>query len=152
MECKKSNAIKDILEDLINNKTNKPTKEEEIEYYDTILENIEDIITSKNYNTSDLDNGTDEIIETEKIKVILTTTENQKNNIKSNMTNIDLGECENSLRLSYNLTDNETVYIKMLEIFQEGMKIPKVEYDVYAKVNGSLVKLNLNSCQNNKDF
>ena len=38
----------------------------------------------------------------------------------------------------------------MLEISQEGMKIPKVEYDVYAKLNGkNLTKLNLNSCQNN---
>ena len=61
----------------------------------------------------------------EKIKDILTTIENQKNNINSDMTNIDLGECEKSLRQSYNLPDNETVYIKMLEISQERIKYQK---------------------------
>ena len=39
----------------------------------------------------------------------------------------------------------------MLEVSQEGMRIPKVEYDIYAKLNGEkLEKLSLNSCQNNK--
>ena len=39
----------------------------------------------------------------------------------------------------------------MLEIFQEGMKIPKIEYDIYSKLNGeNLTKLNLNSCKNSK--
>ena len=146
-KCPKYDEIKKILEDLINNKT---MKEEETKYYDTILEYIEDIMTSNKYNTSALDGGNDEIIKTEKVKVIISTSENQKNNIDNNATTVDLGECENSLRQSYNLLDNETVYIKMLEIYQEGMRIPKVEYDIYAKLNGSLEKLNLNSCQNNK--
>ena len=72
----------------------------------------------------------------EKMKVILTTTRNQKNNINSNTTNIDLGECEKSLRKTYNLSNDEIIYIKMLEVSQEGMRIPKVEYDIYAKLNG----------------
>ena len=147
-DFQKHDEIKKIIENLINNKTN---KEEEEKYYDTILKTIEDIFTSKIYNTSKLDNGNDEIIETEKVKVILTTTENQKNNINSNMTSIDLGECENSLRQSYNLSDNETVYIKMFEISKEGMRIPKIEYDIYSKLDGEkLIKLNLTSCKNNK--
>ena len=67
------------------------------------------------------------------------------------MTNIDLGDCENSLRQTYNLSDEAILYIKMLEIFQEGMKIPKIEYDIYAKLSGeNLTKLSLNSCKNNK--
>ena len=67
------------------------------------------------------------------------------------MTIIDLGECEKSLRQSYNLSDNETVYIKMFEISQEGMRIPKIEYDIYSKLDGEkLIKLNLTSCKNNK--
>ena len=86
-----------------------------------------------------------------KIKVILTTTGNQKKNIYSDTTNIDLGECENSLSQYYNLSDNTTLYIKMLEITQEEMRIPKLEYDVYAKLNGeNLIKLNLSLCKNNK--
>ena len=43
------------------------------------------------------------------------------------------------------------LYIKILEISQKEMNIPKVEYDVYAKLNGkNLTKLSLNSCQNDK--
>ena len=149
MECKKSYVMKNMIEYLTNNKSK--NKEEEVKYYDKILDNIEEVYTSKNYNTSDLNNGKDEIMEIEKMKVILTTTQNQKDNINSNNTNIDLGECEQSLRQAYNLTDDEILYIKMLEISQEGMRIPKIEYDVYAKLDGEkLTKLSLNSCENNK--
>ena len=41
--------------------------------------------------------------------------------------------------------------MRKIDVLQEGMKIPKVEYDVYAKLNGNnLVKLNLTVCQNTK--
>ena len=41
--------------------------------------------------------------------------------------------------------------MKILEIMQEGMKIPKVEYDVYCKLfDSKLVKLNLSVCQDSK--
>ena len=67
------------------------------------------------------------------------------------MTIIDFGECEDSLRQLYNLTNNENIYIKMLEISQEDMRIPKVEYDVYSKLDGeNITKLDINSCQNKK--
>jgi hypothetical protein len=52
-----------------------------IEYYDTILKKLENIFTDKNYDTSELDNGKEEIIETGKITVTFTTTQNQKNNL-----------------------------------------------------------------------
>ena len=43
------------------------------------------------------------------------------------------------------------IYMKKIDVIQEGMKIPKVEYDVYSKLNGSsLVKLNLSYCSNSK--
>ena len=145
-------CIKDfsIIEDIkIDEKED--SRKEEIKYYDKILETIEDVFTSNDFDTSDLDKGEDQVIDTEKIKITLTTVQNQKDNINSDKTTIDLGDCEASLRQSYNLTDNETIYIKMLEVTQEEMRIPKVEYDVYAKINGeNLTKLDLTYCQNNK--
>ena len=58
------------------------------------------------------------------------------------MTNINLDECELLLWNFYNLTNNETLYMKILEIRQEGMKIPKVEYDVHCKLfDSKIVKL-----------
>ena len=77
-----------------NKETKMKTKEEEIEYYNTILVYVENLFTNGSFNTSNLDNGKDEIIETEKLKVTFTTTQNQKNNINGNITSIDLGECE----------------------------------------------------------
>ena len=138
-----------IINDIINNK--QENEKEEIKYYDKILETVEDIFTSNDFDTSEIDKGEDQIINTEKMKITLTTTRNQKDNINNNMTNIDLGDCETSLKQSYNLTNNETIYIKMLEVSQEEMRIPKVEYDIYAKLNGeNLTKLDLNSCKNSK--
>jgi len=151
LEYKKRNEIKTIINYLINDLDDKETKEEEIIAYDTILKNIEDIYISKYYDTTNIDKGNDEIIDIKKIKVILTTSQNLKNNINSNMTNIDLGECENSLRQFYNISNDTKIYIKMLEISQEGMRIPKVEYDIYSKLNGeNLIKLNISTCKNNK--
>ena len=41
--------------------------------------------------------------------------------------------------------------MKKIDIVQEGLKIPKVEYDVYSKLKGNnLIKLNLTVCQNSK--
>ena len=41
--------------------------------------------------------------------------------------------------------------MKKMDITQEGMKIPKIEYDVYSKLNGTnLIKLNLSICENTK--
>ena len=91
------------------------SKEEKIKYYDNLLKIIEDEFT-ENYDTSKIDNGEDEVIKTEKITVTFTTSENQKNNINNNQTTIDLGECENLLRIEYNISPNETLYMKKMDI------------------------------------
>ena len=138
--------IEDIIKNiLINNEGNKTekTKDEEIKYYDNILKIIENEFTSENYDTFNLEHGQDDIIKTEKIITTLTTSENQKNNKNNNMTRIDLGECETLLRNFYNISINETLYIKKIDIIMEGMKALKVEYDIYAKLFGkNLIKLN----------
>ena len=67
------------------------------------------------------------------------------------MTKIDLGECEIILRNFYNISINESLYIKKIDIIQDGMSTLKVEYDVYAKLFGkNLIKLNLTVCEKNK--
>ena len=79
-----------MIKGIINNINNETNKKDEINYYNTILKNVGDIFASKNYVTSKLDNGNDEIIEVEKLKITFITTENQKNNINSDMITIDL--------------------------------------------------------------
>ena len=152
LECIKydfETVIKILLEKEKNQTIN--SKDEEIIYYDNIIKIIEDEFISDNYNTSKIDNGQDEIIKTEKIITTLTTSENQRNNKNNNMTRIDLGECETKLRNFYNISINESLYIKKLDITQDGMKTLKVEYNVYAKLFGkNLTKLNLTLCEKSK--
>ena len=127
-------------------------KEIEIKEQDEILENIEQNLVSENFNTSNLENGEESIITNNKMTVTLTTTDNQKNNIdNNNMTTIDFEECENILRGVYNIPDDNKLFMKKIDVIQDGMKIPKVEYDVYCKLDGTnLIKLNLSFCQNIK--
>ena len=88
------------------------------------------------------------------MKITLTTTINQKNNLnKYNKTCIDLGECEILLRKYYNLTNNETLYIKRIDVKQEGMRIPKIVFNIYSKLTElNLIQLNLSICLNTKIF
>ena len=60
---------------IINNQINATGKsnEEEIKYYDNILKSVEDEFTSKDYDTSNLDNELDDIIKTEKMTITLST-------------------------------------------------------------------------------
>jgi len=82
--------------------------------------------------------------------ITFTNTENQKNNLESNMSTIDLGDCENILRNNYNLT-NQTIYFKKIDITQDGIKAKKVEYNAYNKLSGkNLEKLNLTLCEDTK--
>ena len=84
-------------------KDEKEIKEQEIKLQDKILDNIEKGFTSENFNTSNIESGNDAVIENKKMTITLTTTDNQKNKENNNMTNIDLGECENILRKIYTI-------------------------------------------------
>ncbi len=54
------------------NETNKKGKEEEIKYYDEIIENIESIVTSPNFDTLNIEKEEDQVIQTEKMTITLT--------------------------------------------------------------------------------
>jgi len=117
-----------------------------------MLKNIESDFISEEYDSSHLENGTNDIISYENLKITLTTTKNQRNNIDNpNETAIDLGQCELILRENYNISDNELLYMIKMEFIQEGMKIPKINYVAYSKLNKNhLFKLNLSYCYKSK--
>ena len=116
------------------------------------MEKIEERFTSNDYNTQEIENGNDDIIKYDQLTITFTSTENQKKNEKSsNVTTINLRECENILKEAYNISSNETLFMKKLDINEEGMNIPKIEFEVYYKLNGhNLKKLNLSYCSNSK--
>ena len=157
-ECVKNCSIEDIKQKLcfINYIINKTDIKKEINETDDIdlelfLKNIEDIFTSEDFDTSKIEKGGEEIIPKKLMTIVLTSTENQKNNKNNNVTSINLGECETLLRDKYNISKNKTLFMKKIDFVQEGIKIPKIQYDIYAKLNGTnLVKLDLSVCENSK--
>ena len=126
------------------------SKEEEIKYYDNLIKIIEEGF-QENYDASILDDGHYEVITTEKMKAVLTSLQNQINDNYDDDIIIDLGICEDILRGYYNISDNESLYIKKIIVYPEGYRIPKVEYNIYSKLLGlNLTKLNVTICGNNK--
>ena len=92
------------------------------------------------------------MIKIEKMTVTLTTIENQKNDINNNMTSILLGQCEDELRTTYQMC-NSSFYMKKIDVEQDGIKIPKIKFDIYCKLNGTnLVKLDLSPCEKTKIY
>ena len=65
---------------------------------------------------------------------------------------MNLGQYENLLKNEYNTSNNDSLYILQIISEEEGMKMPKLEYEVYYPFNNSneLTKLNLSLCQGTK--
>lgn len=107
-----NNKINDTIQNILLNNSNTT---ENIKY-DKVLDTIEEIFTSPDYNTYDLDNWKNEIIKTEKMIITFTTTQNQIKNKDDNETRIDLGECEFLLRKYYHIPNDELIYMKKIDI------------------------------------
>ena len=106
-----------------------------------IFENIKETLLD-NYNK--VKNGNDIEVETKNIIITITNTKNQNNHINGNKTTIFLGECEKKLINHYNISENASLYILKIDAKEEGMKIPKIEYEIFYPLNDTdLMKLNL---------
>ena len=117
-------------------------------------EPIQNILDSffKELDLADINNGFDKKIDRDNLKIIFTTTENQKNNEDEKNITINFGQCENILRNEYNISSNDSLYILLFIYEEEGMKIPKVEYELYYPLYSfnNLTKLNLSLCEDRK--
>ena len=151
-ECVKNCPIKDLK--LKKYRLNIPVniKDDKAKIIDILLQNFKIGIISPEYNISLIEKGEDDVYEEEKMRVIITTTKNLKKKKNKNMTTIDLTQCENLLKKKNMLTEKEALYIMMFDILEEGIEIPKMEFDVYIKSSSRnyLKKLNLSSCDNTK--
>ena len=124
-------------------------KKEEIEIQNEYLINVQSIF-NKGFNTSNIDNGKDWIYMRGNIIYSITTTKNQRNNRNNtNMTTIDLRDCENELKLEYNISLNDNLYILKIDALINHMN--KLEYEVYYPFSlDNFTKLNLSICANRK--
>ena len=76
----------------------------------------------------------------------ITSTFNQKNNIYTNISNINLGECETKLRQNYNISENDTIIIYKVDTYENGYLIPIINYEVY-NLDTKEKKLDLEICE-----
>ena len=143
-----------------NNKTNNSDNTDNIVYYteeiinfknkSEILRNIINFLI-REANITIIDNGYDIEINVDNILIAFSSTYNQKYNENKNKATINLGECENILKKEYNISYNNSLYIIKLDIQEEGMKIPIIEYELYYPLyNKKLSKLDLNLCKDTK--
>ena len=116
----------------------------------TVLDAIEKLIND--FNMMEMNSGIDKKIVVKNKQVILTSTLNQKNNEETDNITLNLGQCEHNLKSDFSIPENNSLYI--LEIITEeiGMKIPKIDYEIYYPLyeNNKLEKLELNSCKGEK--
>ena len=84
-------------------------------------------------------------LDSKNILVTLTTTDNKKREDDYNETSINLKECENILKNSNDIPHNDTLFISEIQIKEEGMKIPIIEYQIYDK---NFKTLNISICNN----
>ena len=114
----------------------------------SLIKNLEMYFTSKFFDHTKIEQGEEEIYQDETFAITFTSVDNQKNNINNNMTRINLTQCEIELRKYNNISDDNILYMKKIDINITGMRIPKVLFDIYYKINETnLIQLNLSPCE-----
>ena len=101
------------------------------------IEDIKNNLLSQNYT------GQNKIIATETVIIQLSSLEDQMNLENSNVSNIDLGDCEDILRRENNLGEDEVLIVYKTDIKSSDLSTTYVTYEVY---DSSLNKLNLDVC------
>ena len=90
----------------------------------------------------------DRIIEEDNIIFQITSPINQNNNEYIDISQIVIGECEKDLRNYYNISNNITLIVLKLDIYEKGLLIPVIEYEIYNSKTKE--KLDLTICKNNQ--
>ena len=119
---------------------------------DNVIQKIKEEITNGHLNQL-----IDEIIEKQKEDILIdenniiyqiTSTYNQNNKEYINISTINLGKCEERLRTTYNISNNSSLLIFKVDVKEEGLLIPIIEYEVYNSENKK--KLELDICKDLK--
>ena len=121
-------------EDVISNKCNNGTIS--LNQINEIKKNI----LNKNYTS----NKTNTIIKTQNAIIQLSTVEDQKNSTDPELSNIDLGDCEQILKEANSIPYTESLIIYKTDIKTQDLSATYVIYEVYNPL--TLVKLELSVC------
>ena len=149
--------IQNVIDSLLyfekNETKNEIENDDEINNYKRILEEIESIFISDNFESAKIDEVKEQELKANKLIISFSNYENQKNNKNNNVSTIDLENCENLIRIHYNLTNNETIYMIKININPDKKKTKKSLFNIYSKISDKkLEKLNISLCENSKIF
>ena len=103
-------------------------------YIDILIDNI---ILKKNKNIIYRDNN-----------IIYELTSTDVKNNDNNISSINLGNCENKLKINNSINISEPLLILKVDIYELGILIPTIEYEIYNIKTKQ--KLNLSICENDK--
>ena len=101
------------------------------------IEEIKNILLNQDYD------GENTIITTETVIIQLSTLDEQFEQENNNVSNIDFGECEDTLRSVNNIGEDEDLIVYKTDIKSSDLSSTYVVYEVY---DSSLNKLNLDVC------
>ena len=104
-------------------------------------------ILKSNYLNSTYD-GKNTIIKTENVAFQISTLEDQKNVDNSDISSIDLGDCEQELKTHYRIPNELSLIVFKMHIKSEDLIQTYVQYKIYNPVD--LTPLNLTVCKNMK--
>ena len=83
------------------------------------------------------------IISLETVTFQITTLKEQKNNDNPNISSIDLGECEERIKSSKNLTENDNLIIYIIDIKNEDSSSIYVQYEIYHPITYEYINLDI---------
>ena len=105
-----------------------------------IYEKLKEIFSSGNYD------GEPKVFSSENVIYQISTSEYQKNNNDPNVSSIDLGQCENTLKDKYNISQNQSLLIFKMDTKSEDKSQTYVYYEIYDPKGNQI--LNLSYCEN----
>ena len=108
--------------------------EQVVEIYNAIKDNI----LTEEYN------GEDTVIQTKNVIFEISTLEGQKNNNNSNISSIDLGECENILKEKNNILPEDSLIVLKSDIKNLDLSSTYIQYEIFNPY--TLDKLDLSDC------
>ena len=93
---------------------------------------------------SDNYDGQPKVVATENVVYQVSTFEYQKNSDEPNISSIDLGTCESRLKGRYNISDNDSLIILKMDLYNEEYDQTYVYYEIYHPIEHK--QLNLSLC------
>ena len=108
-----------------------------------ITKQIKEGIMNDIINNTIINNQEDLIEKENDVIYQLTSSKNQKNKQYTNISTLNLKECENKLKLHYNISENDPLIIFKIDSLISDINIPIVEYEIYDPIDKKSLSLDI---------